>query len=179
MMAHYLMFVLRNVESIFLWIGYVIARWMVTPPQLANVMLLLYSAPTTAPGASRIVRPAILRMTANALTLWLITRYGYHFSIFFLIERTIHFVCVIFLLFNLIRPGRYKEILCVHCSLANHWKNMIAGTMCVRSVNQWYLTLCILTSVSAIPFYWGMFAHNPMPNFQELLFLIIPTGIYV
>ena len=43
------------------------------------------------------------------------------------------------------------------------------------TVNQWYLTLVILTSVAAIPFYWGMFALNTMPNLHEWLFLIIPT----
>ena len=49
--------------------------------------------------------------------------------------------------------------------------------MHMPTVIQWNLTLIILTSVAAIPFYWGMFALNPMANFEEWLFLIITTGV--
>ena len=44
------------------------------------------------------------------------------------------------------------------------------------TVIQWKLTLFILTSVAAIPFYWFTFALNRRMNIHEWVYLIIPTG---
>ena len=48
-MAHYLLFLAFTVESIFIWIGYIFAKWLVTRAQLANDMLVMYKDPTAAP----------------------------------------------------------------------------------------------------------------------------------
>ena len=48
--------------------------------------------------------------------------------------------------------------------------------MHMPTVNQWHLTLGILTSVAAIPFYGYTLALSPMTNEPEWVFLIIPAG---
>ena len=45
------------------------------------------------------------------------------------------------------------------------------------TVIQWKLTLFILTSVAAIPFYWFIFAINPGTNIHMWVYLIIPIGL--
>ena len=112
-MAHYLLFMGATMESIFLWIAYMLARWMVTRPRLANDMSILYKAPTAAPandnywnvyaGVSRNLKT--ISSPAIVLTLWFMTRYGYHLSIYFLIERINDLVFVTSSLFNLLKPG--------------------------------------------------------------------------
>ena len=104
--AQNLLLVAMTVEAAYLWLLYITARWAVICPQLlANDMSTLYRAPKMhhSAGASRAFRSiVVLSMT---LTLWLITRYGYHIAIFLLTWSTIHVVSLILTLFNLFQPG--------------------------------------------------------------------------
>ena len=100
------MFVAMILEAAFLWLLYITARWAVINPQLQeNDMSTLYRAPKMlhSAGASRAFRSiTILSIT---ITLWFITRYGYHFAIFLLTWSTIGLVSFIFGLFDLFLPG--------------------------------------------------------------------------
>ena len=52
---------------------------------------------------------------------------------------------------------------------------IIAGAVDEAVVNQWYLTLTVLTSLAIIPVYWCMIALSPATNSTEWVFLIIST----
>ena len=103
-MAHYLLVIGVTGESICLWIVYIIAKWVVTRPPLTNDMSVLYRAPRATPvGVSRNLRA--ITYTAIVLSYWLMTRYGYHFSMYLLTERIINLVFVTSSLCNLLKPG--------------------------------------------------------------------------
>ena len=178
-MAHYLLFIGWTGESIFLWITYIFVKWALTRPQLSNDMSELYRDPKVNDnqyevyvGVSKNLRA--ITSTAIVLTSWLITRYGYHLSIYLLIITVFKFVFVIFTLFNLLKPGIkvYRTLFAVP-----QITDIIAGIMHMPTVIQWYLTLVILTAVVAIPVKWCMVALNPETNMHECAFLIIPTGV--
>ena len=107
--AHYLLLVEWTVGPVINWLLYIIVRWAVINPQLlANDMSTLYRAPKRhhSVGASRALRSiTILSIT---LTIWLITRYGYHVTIYLLILSTMKFASCILSLFNLFQPGNDK-----------------------------------------------------------------------
>ena len=108
------------------------------------------------------------------LTLWLMPRYGYHISIHFLILHIQGCVSAICSLFNTFMPGKDVAI----CSLAiqwNHWNDIISGTLHMPTVNQWLLTIYILTTLATISFYLCEAAFNPMTNLADWAFLSIPT----
>ena len=110
-MAHYLLVIGVTGESICLWIVYIIAKWVVTRPPLANDMSVLYRAPRATPVNDQIndvgVSRSLMAITYTAFVLmnWIITRYGYHFSMYLLTERIINLVFVTSSLCNLLKPG--------------------------------------------------------------------------
>ena len=87
------------------------------------------------------------------LTLWLMTRYGYHFTIFLLTWNTIHSVSFILGLFNLFQPGIEIGNILPNCS---YYKYIFTDTVDVLSVQQWILTLLILNALTATPIDWWM-----------------------
>ena len=178
MMAHYLLFIGGTRETIFVWIVVIYAKWVVTPPQLANDMSALYRAPRVNDNQNEVYALSgnlrAIISTAYVFTTWFITRYGYHLSIYLLIERTINFAFGTFNLFNLLKPGIKVYRTSFEVSQIT---DIIACTMHMPTVIQWYLTLFILASVAAIPFYWFLFAINPGTNIHMWVYLIIPIGL--
>ena len=121
------------------------------------------------PGAPKSLR-SICSMTV-VFTMWLMPRYGYHFSLYFLILTIIYCVVAICNLFNLLLPGKDVAL----CSLASQWNDIITGTLHLPTINQWKFTFEILTSLAAIPFYGYKVALNPVTNLSHLAFLSIPA----
>ena len=97
-------------EAAFLLLLNITARLAVIYPQLqVKDMSALYRAPKMhqSAGASKTFRSiAVLSWT---LTLWLITRYGYHIVIFLLTWSIINFVAFVLRLFNLFQPGKKNK----------------------------------------------------------------------
>ena len=185
-LANYLVFVAMAVETIVIWIGYIIARWIISRPQITTDMSTLYKNPTADPIAtpiynachtSRASTVKSITYLAKFLGFWFITRYGYHYSIFFFIQTTLRFAWLILILSNLIKPGK-TNVLCIY----KYHRMIIAGSIDEASVTQWYYTLMILTCVTAIPINWLLIALNPVSNTPEWVYLTIGTtalGIYL
>ena len=113
--AHYLIFVIMAQESIHMWIGYIIARWMIIRPQLSTDMLILYKTPIAAPFEpspfnifQRAEASTVESITYHAIvsTLWILTRYGFHFSGFFLIQTTIRCASLSLRLLHIMKTGK-------------------------------------------------------------------------
>ena len=121
------------------------------------------------PGASKSLRS--ISSMAMVLSMWLIVRYGYHFPLYFLILAIINGVAAICGLVNILLPGKYDTL----CSLASKGNDIISGTLHLPTVNQWVLTIGILTAFAAIPFYVCNAVLNPVTNLSDWAFLSIPT----
>ena len=121
------------------------------------------------PGASKSLR-SIYSM-AVILTVWLMPRYGYHFPLYFLILAIINCVAAVCGLVNILLPGKDVTL----CSLVSKWNDIISGTLHLPTVNQWILTIGILTALAAIPFYVCNALLNPVTNLADWAFFSIPT----
>ena len=138
MIAHYLVLVIGTIESIFLWIGCLLARWMITHASLANDMLILYRASKAEPNnndkhESRTLKS--IRTLAEVLSMWLIIRFGYHFSTYFLVQKTIGFVAAIFYLFNLLKPGKKDSYTFNTICKTSEKKSLQESYTCQQSFN--------------------------------------------
>ena len=148
MVAHYLVFTHLTTQSIFPWIEYILARWMVYHTSFYHDMLIFHISSKAAPvthdlmkaprcgewslfkhspsipgcpsllvyaGASKTFRS--LCSLGLVLSSWLVTRYGYDFSIHILTTTFINCVFVILSLFNLLMPGMGVQYSLLHKSL--------------------------------------------------------------
>ena len=116
MIAHYLVFIGMTVDSIFIWIGYFTTRWIIKT-QLANDMTILYKAPGAVQVNDSNTEGSFTRAVSSSaiiLSVWLVTRYGYHASMHFTILCTFRFAFDITRLFNKLKPG-IKEMLYIFC----------------------------------------------------------------
>ena len=107
MIAHYLVFMRPVIDSIYLWIRFFIARWAVSHGRLANDVLILYRVKEKASDKHNHAT-SIIRSIADMVTIWSIIRFGYHFPMYFLIQKVISVIIVSLFLVDQLKPGVKK-----------------------------------------------------------------------
>ena len=173
MIAHYFVFMIPVIESMYLWIRFFMARWVVSHGRLANDVLILYRVKEAASGKHNNRASKNIRSIADMVTIWFIVRFGYHFPTYFLVQKVTSVIIVNLLLVDKLKPGM-KKMYTVDSTSTN--EDIIPGIIHMPTLWQWHVTLDILLFAAAIPFYGYIVVLNPNTNIQQLVFLAIPAG---
>ena len=159
-----------TVDSIGAWAIFMYDRWIDIHPEVGHCEVYARSRAYNSPWTSYTISSSVIHI--RLLGLWLSARYGYHFSIFFLFQRSITLIGIISFLFNTMRPGKSTNF---KISTAFILMNL-SGILDIGIIDQWKITLSILGFFAAIPVYWSMYVLGPAASSQEWTFLMISTG---
>ena len=107
--AHYLLFVSMAVNTTWLCSAYIFYRFTLIPGEMTNNCGL----------SARCLK--IMTSLILVLNPWMKTRYGYHFSMYYLVNKIIHFILLIMPVFNHLKPGISKNIWNAYCIFPFNW----------------------------------------------------------
>ena len=103
MMAHYLLFISMAVNTTWLCSAYIFYKLTLIPCEVTNNCGL----------SARCLK--IMTSLILVLNPWMKTRYGYHFSMYYMVNKLIHFILLILPIFNHLKPGTSINIQFAHC----------------------------------------------------------------
>ena len=98
-MAHYLMFIVMAVDSVGHWAIFIFARWIDNRPEVGH------NEVSARLKTSEIIR-AFAVIEIRLVGSWIITRYGYHCSIFFLLITSVLLMGNISIFFKKVRSAK-------------------------------------------------------------------------
>ena len=163
-MAHYLLFISMVVDTTWLCSAYMFDR-----------MSLIRREETINCGWSA---RCLKIMTSLILVLnpWMKTRYGYHFCMYYLINKLIHFILLLLPLLNQLIPGT-NEITFYYSYCKLYWR-CFSDTLNTAYILQWLSTLDIINSVMTTSTWWSIVGFDPRTSTHEWVYINIALGAH-